>query len=104
MATEKRLIDAKQYHFRLSNITMDELFPNWQTLPRDTKDKVCKLAKEHERLLFDEPTVDAVEVVRCKDCEHYEPFNIRPFVGECYVWSAVVKESGFCHCGERKAE
>ena len=58
MADEKRLIDANAYHTRLSKITMDELFPDWKELPRDTKDRVCKLAKEHERFLFDEPTVD----------------------------------------------
>ena len=63
MATEKRLIDAKQYHFRLSQIGMNELFPDWNELPSDVRNMLCKLAKEHERQLFATPTVDAVEVV-----------------------------------------
>lgn len=58
------------------------------------------------------PTIDAVEVVRCKDCKH------RGFAGECpmcyteafydgdlvcdggYVDGTV--DEGFCHCGEKR--
>ena len=39
---------------------------------------------------------------RCKDCKRYEPIHIRPFLGVCRVWDTVVKESGFCHHGERR--
>lgn len=57
------------------------------------------------------PTVDAVEVVRCKDCKH------RGIAGECpmcytedaydedygYDYWDVDKtvDEGFCHCGEK---
>lgn len=66
------------------------------------------------RCIETSPTVDAVEVVRCKDCKH------RGFVGECpmcytedaydedygYDYWDVDKtvDEGFCHCGERDAE
>lgn len=47
------------------------------------------------------PTVDAVEVVRCKDCKHYEP--------EEYEFGCVfagglsyVKADDYCSYGERK--
>ena len=49
--------------------------------------------------LINEPTVDAVEVVRCKDCKHYsrdEMFG----VGYCY--GAEKKLDDFCSYGERK--
>lgn len=51
------------------------------------------------------PTVDAVEVVRCKDCKnrYYNHFQ-----GEfcCEAWAdgydTIVCEDGFCSYGERK--
>ena len=62
----------------------------------------------------DAPTIDAVEVVRCKDCKH------RGIVSECpmcytedsydedygYDYWDVDKtvDEGFCHCGEADAE
>lgn len=41
------------------------------------------------------PTVDAVQVIRCKDCKHRD--------GSACEYSAVwVRPNGFCHWGERK--
>lgn len=61
--------------------------------------------------LIYEPTIDAVEVVRCRDCKH------RGIAGECpmcytedyydeddgYDYWDVDKtvDDGFCHCGEK---
>ena len=47
-------------------------------------------------------TVDAVEVVRCKDCMHMEhtPDGLR----WCNVWGGIngMGDEGFCNYGERK--
>ena len=55
------------------------------------------------------PAVDAVEVVRCKDCKHFDD-------GECTMlsepkerreyerWETIVAEDDFCSCGERRDE
>ena len=82
---------------------MIDIFPDWQELPEDTKDRLCKLGKEHKRLLFEEPTVDAVEVVRCKDCKHF--INPTCSDGLCdldgenrIIWL----NDDFCSYGERK--
>lgn len=53
-----------------------------------------------EKKVFDDivdlqPTVDAVKVVRCKDCI-YRDHSI------CYKHSAEVSEDDFCSRGERK--
>lgn len=40
------------------------------------------------------PTIDAVEVVRCKDCKHYNPDD------HCYLQGA--GENDYCSYGERK--
>lgn len=51
--------------------------------------------------LQDTPTVDAVEVVRCKDCKHYKPEEY-----ECGCDFAgglpYVKPDDYCSYGERK--
>ena len=47
-------------------------------------------------------TVDAVEVVRCKDCKKGHP-ELAPNGGVwCAVWNHVFNDDGFCSKGERK--
>ena len=54
------------------------------------------------------PTVDAVEVVRCKDCKYYDEKEIRcdhPMLEwevECYDHWLDVETSDFCSYGERR--
>ena len=61
--------------------------------------------------LRNEPTVDAVEVVRCKDCKHWSDSWVAPdgkhTHGECYIEDAddvIVGRWGddFCSYGERR--
>ena len=51
------------------------------------------------QLIAELPSVDAVEVVRCKDCKHYSR-NEMFGVGYCY--GAEKKLDDFCSYGERK--
>ena len=94
MENEKRLIDANAL--------------NWGRCPTD-----AKLAKAW---LDEAPTVDAVEVVRCKDCQHRGNI-ICPMYNEEYIrWDEDGYEegewvthdyscdNGFCHMGEREEE
>ena len=52
-----------------------------------------------------QPTVDAVEVVRCKDCVDSEviPKEMQN-VGEwfCNYWCAEMHEDDYCSCGKRR--
>lgn len=45
------------------------------------------------------PTVDAVEVVRCKDCCHNEGSLSEPW---CRIYECRKSNNGFCDEGERK--
>lgn len=49
------------------------------------------------------PTIDAVEVVRCKDCKHTEPIS---GVRWCNAWGRVngMGDDGFCNYGEKRGE
>ena len=78
MANEKRLIyleDAKT-----------ELL-GWETDPTDD---------EIEYTLDSLPKVDAVEVVRCKDCQDYLED------GYCWRLGVHMEQDDFCSYGERK--
>lgn len=50
------------------------------------------------------PAVDAVKVVRCKDCIHYEKYP--DYANECWNNSGMlnVYDDGFCSHGERRSE
>ena len=59
-------------------------------------------SEEVEQAIKDAPTVDAVEVVRCKDCKHYvwDEFD-GSYV--CLSIGRFVKPDFWCANGERKA-
>lgn len=51
------------------------------------------------------PAADVVEVVRCKDCEHYfcdTPYCKKHKVGYCAFDEIVKDKNHFCSYGERK--
>ena len=65
--------------------------------------KVCELATEISLEVMDAPTIDAVEVVRCKDCEFCEKrhtANWIPFL-YCIRTNYSVSEKSFCSWGEK---
>ena len=43
---------------------------------------------------------DAVQVIRCRNCQEFKPGFIRPYLGWCGVWDTTVRETGFCHHGK----
>lgn len=52
------------------------------------------------------PAVDAVEVVRCKDCNHWKKDvpGCTDFVGRCGLANYMIGATGYCVYAERKAE
>lgn len=49
------------------------------------------------------PTVDAVEVVRCRYCEHWDSGeNESDSWGFCCLHFIGTEQEDFCSCGERK--
>ena len=53
----------------------------------------------------DLPTIDAVSVVRCKECKHkyQEPWhNGVKAEGECEIWQRATLADDFCSCAERR--
>lgn len=48
----------------------------------------------------DAPTIDAVEVVRCRECKYSVNIFKGYFLG-CDMWKQSTPEDGFCHMGEK---
>ena len=93
MASEKRLIDA--------NAFLSAMIKRFHCVPLiGRNDYDCETLKQ---MLIEAPTVEAVEVVRCKDCRNYDDG------GYCWFWKYEtgmspneVEPDDFCSYGERK--
>lgn len=58
-----------------------------------------------EGMLVDAPTIDAVPVVRCKDCRYYQDNNNGYPHNECrWRTDETPDETDFCSFGEREGE
>ena len=95
MATEKRLVDAYSVIRKIDNYYNNSPFPH----PGTTWLRGLELATG---LLLAEPTVDAVEVVRCKDCARADLYSNRPSYLFCMEHHRLVEKDDFCSYGERK--
>ena len=62
----------------------------------------------HKSDIDNAPTVDAVEVVRCKDCrfyekvEYYHPIDDRAIKTVCRLFKRQMHPDDYCSYGERK--
>lgn len=73
-----------------------------QRIKNSTAERAVKVLAQV--LVNTAPAVDAVEVVRCKDCRRFKPHEERPEFGFCklYPLGLAKHENGFCEHGERK--
>jgi hypothetical protein len=77
-----RLIDADALY---DEIEYDALFS-------------VQTAKDIVELIFSAPTVEAVEVVRCKDCDNYTPTESGK-LGYCCISDNIWFANDFCNHG-----
>lgn len=56
------------------------------------------------RVLAQAPTVDAVPVIRCRDCKRWlkDVAGCTDYVGRCEYANYMVSASGYCVYGERR--
>ena len=87
---KRRLIDANALIATLEKIAKEDETPYFH---------LDEITQE----IFDAPTVDAVPVVRCKDCKHFVSPQGVPVCG-CFYGLGFPSLSGddFCSCGERR--
>ena len=87
---------------------IEEIFSTEEIIDhKEDLEKLCwKVINGFIGVIETEPTVDAVEVVRCKDCKHYE--ETYPGYGYCYHWDYedgsspnAVESDDFCSSGAK---
>ena len=97
----KRLIDYDEIR-RL----FDAQYKETVQLINDGETHLNNLAEgftEADRIIQKIPTVDSVEVVRCRDCFYYTPVDDK--IGKCVFLIGehqYVVPDGYCYLGERK--
>ena len=95
-----RLIDANELKKKMCFKCNDE----YSDEPCDPGDCVFCNA------INDAQTIDAVSVVRCRECKHWTPsgskggnsFSEMEYIGGCEFTKYCRRESDFCSYGERK--
>ena len=94
MEYEKRLIDR------------NEIFPNGTFFA--SAENPLKSLDDLITRIWSIPTVDAVEVVRCKDCKHLNVLNRKDLYAHCPKTNTVFlpfeldTRTHYCSLGERK--
>lgn len=87
-------------------IDADALIKKWYELNDiDENDRGVRFVGYTEivRWINSEPTIDAVPIVRCKDCKHkYVSGNGTTQYYVCDFMDAQYEENGFCHHAERE--
>ncbi len=98
MENKKRLIDA--------NALSDEVDKSKHNNPHPRGMIRANHRNEHDhflQMIYEAPTVDAVEVVRCKGCKYSEDGFICRGTGFMIPPHPTYPE-WFCSCGERRKE
>lgn len=97
MANEKRLIDANAFWESVST-------DYWEHFTQCHTTDQIDLVEMIKDNLAEQPTVDAVEVVRCKDCEfcYYNSSNDTYKCRSMNGMYRTVKTDDFCSYGERR--
>lgn len=98
-----RLIDADRFVKQMN----EELFP--ELIKEYGEEEAIKgLHFSFQDCIYNiecQPTVDAVEVVRCKDCKHYCSVYADTMGGrDCLLLKTITKADDYCSYGERKEE
>lgn len=89
-----RLVDADDLEKRLHELALDK----WN---QRTVTSWSKAYLKCENMVYNAQTVDAVEIVRCKDCKWFEPEDED---GDCWCYcnNDITCRDGYCSWGEKK--
>lgn len=69
---------------------------------RDGGRTIAMVKHALKKMIENAPTIDAVPVVRCRDCQEIEPcVAVNDGYSWCNRWGTVVSLDGFCHKGAK---
>lgn len=121
-----RLIDVDALIDKCNSVTMKDVHPAWRRFSPETQMALEKHGHAFKRFILEMHTVDAVPVVRCKDCKHAEILErncelSRGCYMHCNLWRgdetrnvwhkykkyyrdySIVELDGYCSEGERRS-
>lgn len=98
-----RLIDGDALVQKLRSTYINEIFTDWDLMDKKDQNIILKLMKGYKDIVYSIPAVDAVPVVRCKDCVHWREavINDKGFL-ICPTSGMEITESDYCSYGERE--
>ena len=115
MTNEKRLIDANalkcainEYMIKAYDCPLDDVADFQQSTNNTKLIYAVQGLYEATEIIEDAQTVDAVEVVRCKDCKHWKLIDTLNPHRECQIFCGLhdygypTNADDFCSYGERK--
>jgi hypothetical protein len=99
---EMRLIDANALEEELSSLSM--IVTGLRAGKNVLREYMTEYRKSVLRIVDETPTIDAVPVVRCKDCVFLNKRLIVKNRGtHCLTWDRIVNpDNGYCNWGRRK--
>lgn len=92
MQNDKRLIDANTLEKDMRAYADRKRFDGHIETACGVLSAICRIDEA--------PTIDAVEVVRCRECKHSVCIFKAQFVG-CDMWRQSTPKDGFCHMGAK---
>ena len=98
-----RLIEDLEYDVEIDTRALDDM--DCLGIVRENLQVDKDLKRSAIDLLEHAPTVDAVEVVRCENCKHYEfgNYGTYPYInGTCTYHDRGAYPKCYCNFGERK--
>lgn len=106
-----RLIDAEPLYEKLMNFSVETTVSTSDTVEVRLKKIVDDVLEYYKKTISEAPTVDAVPVIRCKDCAHVN-IEVRDYAmylpKQCELYCELdelpVKPDDFCSYGERKED
>ena len=100
MATEKRLIDANALVDAIEDIDWYHVNAKGKLVDGANPANNTPIYKAFDiyNAIKNAPTVDAIEVVRCVNCQSHEPCEVRNRVW-CRTMGRYMKNDGFCSEG-----
>lgn len=96
-----RLIDAEPLYEKLMNFSVETTVSTSDTVEFRLKKIVDDVLEYYKKTISEAPTVDAVPVIRCKDCASSEDYMQNGW-RYCDYFSCTMRENSFCSYGIRK--
>ncbi len=101
-----RLIDADELLKSLRRRKMAEVFPDWLEMSTRDRCRLMRLAQEIKKMTDATPTVDAVPVLRCRECVYWrQEIAIGTEIHHWYClrdWGHSTLPEEYCARGEKR--